>query len=223
MIEQRDLLYNQIIDLKFCTVLMKLRQMGLLKKEHIQRYGLLNKLCCHSYFAEHRFRFLVEGDPNALTQTDEDGRLPLHYVAQNTSIQGFNIVFEYGILYYPKKKGISILFKKDNDGDTPFQLACERFGYDEVMKIVDDTLTLHSDTTTPINVEDALITAAIDENIHLDCVYFLLQRQPDVLVKLLLSQSVAASSINDNNNKNRYENENGILMVRIVVDNKRLR
>jgi hypothetical protein len=91
------------------------------------------------------------------------------------------------------------------------------------MKIVDDTLTLHSDTTTPINVEDALITAAIDENIHLDCVYFLLQRQPDVLVKLLLSQSVAASSINDNNNKNRYENENGILMVRIVVDNKRLR
>ena len=74
------------------------------------------------------------------------------------------------------------------------------------MKIVGDTLTRYLDTT-PINVEGALLSAAIDENIHLDSVYFLLRRQPDVLVKLLsshssLTVSVVTSTNNDNNNNN---------------------
>jgi hypothetical protein len=214
LIQRRQIVHlqnNQIIDLIFLLVLMKLRQMGLFKKEDIQRYGLLNRLCCYSFFALNRFRFLVAGDPSALIHPDELGCLPLHEAADNTSIQGFKMVFEYGIRYYPKKKGISILFKKDSNGDTPFQRACERFGYEEVMKIVYDTLTRYSDTT-PINVEEALIMAAIDENIHLDCLYFLLRRQPDVLVKLLSSQSsppststvsVVSTSNNDNNINNR--------------------
>jgi hypothetical protein len=59
---------------------------------------------------------------------------------------------------------------------------------------------------------DALITACIDENIHLDCVYFLLRKEPDVLQKLLSSSlpspqaaGAATSSVsgtNDNSNDN---------------------
>jgi hypothetical protein len=204
-----DFLNNKLIDLKFFFVLKHLRRWGLLKKEDIQKYGLLNKLCCQYYVAEHRFQFLTEWDPNALIQSDEDGSLPLHYVAHNTSIEGFKMVFDYGIRYHPKKKGINLLFRLNIPNNTPFQLACEKYGYEEVMKIVGDTLTCYSNTT-PINVEEALLSAAIDENIHLDNVYFVLRRQPDVLVKLLSPQfsSPAAVSVvtsinkgNDSNNR----------------------
>jgi hypothetical protein len=46
---------------KCLEVLIKLRQMGLLKKEDIQEYCVLNTLCCQFYYClEKRFRFLVE-------------------------------------------------------------------------------------------------------------------------------------------------------------------
>ena len=201
-----DFRNNQIIDLDFLNVLKQLRHMGFLKKEDIQRYGLLNKLCCHSFLAKNRFQFLTKWDRNALIQPDINGSLPLHHVVQNTDIQGFKMVFDYGIRYHHKKKGINLLFRKNNLKKTSFQRACERFGYEEVMKIVDDTVTCYS-ATTPINIEEALLSAATDDNIHLDSVYFLLRRQPDVLVKLLsshssLTVSVVTSTNNDNNNNN---------------------
>ena len=54
----------------------------------------------------------------------DDGDSALRYTLWNpSSIRGFQIVFEYGIRYYPKKKGINLLFKKrilrgyDDDDD----------------------------------------------------------------------------------------------------------
>ncbi|OEU11659.1 hypothetical protein FRACYDRAFT_244778 [Fragilariopsis cylindrus CCMP1102] len=190
------------IDDKCLQVLIQLRKLGLLKKEDIQRYGLLRNLCREKYFAEKRFRFLVEWDPNVLTQTDEDGILPIHCQAFSSSIQGFRSVFEAGIHYYPMKEGISLLFRKDDHDKTPFHLACGNFGHEKVMEIVEDTLVGHhhlnddsdDDANGPYNIVDALITACIDENIHLDCVYFLLLREPDVLQKLLPSSSSSLSS-----------------------------
>jgi ankyrin repeat protein len=90
-------------------------------------------------FAEKRFRFLIEWDPTflLLQLLDENrGYLPLHRATHFCSIQGFKSVFETGIRYYPIKKGINILFKKDNDGDTPFQYACKRFEYEQVMNVI---------------------------------------------------------------------------------------
>jgi hypothetical protein len=60
--------------------------------------------------------------------------------------------------------------------------------------------------------------AAIDKSIHLDCVYFLLRRQPDLLVKLLPSLAsttpVAVAEIetetldsNNTNNNNGYDSK----------------
>jgi hypothetical protein len=124
-----------------------------------------------------------------------------------SSIRGFRSVFEIGILYYPKKKGINLLFRKDNYDATTFQRACEQFGYEEVMNVAEDALVRHSDTVPPpLNIVEALITAAIDENIHLDCVYFLFRREPDVLQKL--PSSVPPAAVIDNNNIG-IENNNG--------------
>jgi hypothetical protein len=158
--------------------------MGLLKKEDIQRYEMLHELCNQFYhFAEKRFRFFVEWDPSTLLYPNVAMRaIPLHCAAYNYSLRGFQLVYEYGIRYYPKKKGNNLLFKKnehdedddeDEDGDTPFKIACERFGYEQVMKVIADTLIRYSSSNnTPINFAEALLIAAIDDNIHLDCVYF---------------------------------------------------
>ena len=126
-------------------------------------------------------------DPSSLIQDDGSYWLPLYLAASRSSMLGFRSVFEAGIKYFPNKKGISLLFQTSKRYNcTPFHFACRRFGYEEVMKIVDDTLIRYSDT--PINTTEALIMAAIDKNIHLDCVYFLLRRQPDILHKLLSSR-----------------------------------
>jgi hypothetical protein len=181
--------------------------MGYLKKEDIQMYHLLQVLSSQiqrDYFADKRFRFLVEWDSNALWHPNREGHLPIHYVAFNSSIRGFQLLFEYGIRYYPKKTGISLIFKKDIVDDTPFQYACKRLGCEKVMEVVDDTLArcyTSSDNTPPLNIEEALITAAIDENIHLDGVYFLIRRQPDILQKLLSSSSSSSSSMSVGNEK----------------------
>jgi hypothetical protein len=56
------------------------------------------------------------------------------------SIQDFRVVFEYGIRYYPKKKGICLLFQKNTVARTPFQSACSRHGRDKVKNVIEDTL-----------------------------------------------------------------------------------
>ena len=59
--------HHEPVDDEYLNFLIDLRKLGLIKKEDIQRYGLLHKLCHQNcYFSEKRFRFLVEWDPNAL-------------------------------------------------------------------------------------------------------------------------------------------------------------
>jgi hypothetical protein len=118
------------------------------------------------------------------------------------SIQIFCVTFEAGIRYFPKMKGISLLFHKDAIDETPFQDACTNYGREKVVKVIEDTLTYyHSDT--PLNIAYTLLSAAIDDGIHLDCVYFLLRRQPDVLQKLLSAkvETATAEGGEDNNSK----------------------
>jgi hypothetical protein len=198
--------HNRRVDETFLEVLIQLRRMGLLKKEDIRRYRLLHRLCHQDYFAENRFRFLVEWDPTALVDPNFFKSLPLHIAnaATHTTVQRFRLVFEYGIRYYPKKIGISLLFKIDSFGKTPFQIACSNvdIGYEGTMKAIEDSL--RNNTTGPYNVADALITAGIDKYVHLDCVFFLLRREPGVLVKLSSTSLISMDSpINDNSNSNR--------------------
>jgi hypothetical protein len=209
--------YHESIDTKYLQVLIQLKELDLLKKEDIQRYHLLNELCRKhtiGYFPEKRFRFLVKWDPAAILWARRQGRLPLHDILSHHStihstIRGFKHVFEAGIRYYPRKKGINLLFRKDKFGETPtpFQRACESFGHEKVMKVVKDTLAHYN--TPPLNIEEAVLSAAIDENVHLDCVYFLIRREPDILQKLLSSSSSSSSiaSATHINQKKRKRND----------------
>ena len=128
----------------------------------------------------------MEWDPTSLITPDANGYVPIQYIARySSSIHGFEIVVDYCIRYYPTKEGIRLLFIKDDDGDTPFQMACDEYGTEEVRKVIDTTLARYSDNT-PINIEETFVLAAIDDNIHLDGLNYLLRRQPHVLETLLL-------------------------------------
>jgi hypothetical protein len=222
--------YHENIHDKHLQVLIQLRRMSLLKKEDIRE--LLHHLCSQACFSEKRFRILVKWDPSSLipSSTDQyDGWLPpLHnaarIVATNFSIRGFQLVFEAGIKFFPKRKGINLLFHKTIlNYDTPFQRACKTFGREKVMKIIEDTLVRYSDT--PINIADALLSAATDKNVILDGVYFLLRREPDVLQKLLSfspsSSSMAVTDCNTNiNNNNSINDNNDVITTNNLANEK---
>jgi hypothetical protein len=224
MISDKTVLPNQehheYIDTKYLQVLIQLRKLGLLSQKDIHLYDLLRKLCNgktfstekeYHYFSENRFKFLVEWDPSALilfdgVQSDRNRMLPIHIAALSSkiNIQKLKFVFEYGIRYFPKKKGLSLIFKRNDYGYTPFYFACFPRGEEQVKKMIEDTfIRCYSslEETPSLNVVEALMTAAIDEDIHLDCVYFLLRRQPDILQKLLSSASITTmAAFNSNNN-----------------------
>jgi hypothetical protein len=159
----------------FLVMKKKLRQMGLfLKKDDIQREYLLPIICGQSVFGRKEISIFSRMGSNFIN-TLRWG-LPLHRAAEYSTIQEFRVVFEYGIRYYPIKKLISLLFRKNEIyNTTPFQLTCRKYGRVEVMKVIEDTLLeyqrshSHHDSasaTGPYNVVDALISAAIDENVH---------------------------------------------------------
>ena len=70
------------------------------------------------------------------------------------------------------------------------------------MDAIETTLAQYSShsSTTPLNIRDALILAAIDEKIHLNGLYFLMRGQPDTMLGMLhLHQEFVPSTNNTNN------------------------
>jgi hypothetical protein len=154
---------------------------------------------------------------------NELGYSPLHYAAYNcSSLRGFILVFEAGISYYPRKRGINLLFRKSDHDNTPFKYACGKFGSEEILKVVEDTLVRYSSSSNnkpPLNITEALMTAVIDDNVHLDCAYFLLRREPDVLQKLLSLTTPAAATMDSYNNNNDEGNDgNSNVLVTRTMD-----
>ena len=112
-------------------------------------------------------------------------------------IQEFQLVFEAGIRYFPKKNGIRFLFQKSKySGTTPFKMACKQFGRDKVMKMIETTLIdcCPAGDNNAYDAPQALLSAAVDPIIHLDCVHFVLRREPDVLSKLLSSPEARSTA-----------------------------
>ena len=95
--------------------------MDRLKQEDIQAYDLFNKLCWQdNYFAEKRFRFLVEWDPNSLTHTSRYGCLPLSYCAGSPAkLESNTFQIRKELIFYSIKtimaKHPSNLLVKDSD------------------------------------------------------------------------------------------------------------
>ena len=198
------------------TEWIRLRQMNLMKKDDIREYNLF--MACHrchqTVIVEPSVRFLVEWDPECLFQIDrqEISPFPLQ-VAATRSVRYFRFLFDYFIRYFPYKKGISMLFRTNPFGyeeRSPFSIAC---GYSttpsqqkDVMEVVDAVLARYH-STTPINTIEALMLTATNPTIDLDGVYFLLRRQPEVLLKMMPYSKMVTNTTTSKQDRKRKRSE----------------
>ena len=168
------------------TQLARLRESRLLTKHDVVHFELVYLVHESSFnFLQQRFVFLTEWNPESLLSYR---RLSTYFHAANNSIEGFRVVCDSIIRYYPKKRGIIALFENvsfNSERVSVFGIACENFGREQVIDIIESTLTRYS-ATVPLQTADALISAAMDDRTHLDGVYSILRRQPDVLIQQLL-------------------------------------
>jgi hypothetical protein len=224
-----------IVDDSFLDALVKLKEMGCIKKEDICDHNLLINICGSrngNFFSFKRFQFLVECNPYALAHgTKLHNYLPLHFAANKIDMHIFRAVLQAGIQYLPMKaQGINLLFRKDYRNETPFYDACKRYGYEETMKVIEKTLidcscyneydNSTSNSCTSNTTLVALFLAATDKNIHLDGVYFLLQSDPDLAEKLLsmminssTTTTITTSSIDNDNDKDDNNDAGGGSMM----------
>ena len=193
----------QLLDALYVAVMRRLKEMDLFRKEDIQHFDLLHRVCTYGtpFFPERRFRFLSDWDPDELARCDHWGRTPLHNAVSSPchDLRGFQLVFEKGVQYFQNKKGIHLLFHNDYyKNETPFDWACKRHGREKVLEAIENVLVIH-----PYNPAQALLSAVVDERINLDGVYFILRRDPSVLSNLLLSTPAAGGgSPHDESNGN---------------------
>ena len=169
-----DIEDKRLYDARCLTVLRRLKEMQLLRKEDVQEYVLLNKLCDktsirhrHNFFARQRFNFLVQLDPYGLINKPkregvlEENLLLCECTSSYSSIEDFEIVFEAMIRYFPKMKGICTLFQAiicpnfSLKQSSPFIAACDvnnynrsvnkhRYQRDEVMDVIEKVLVRNS-------------------------------------------------------------------------------
>ena len=225
-----DTTVDTTLDTTCLAILVRLRQLGLLKKEDIQEYELVQELCTCVPFPEHRFRFLTDWDPSSLLYSNLEFRyLPLHFADYLT---GFQPVLEASIRYFPRFRGFLSVFQLDNDNSTPFQLACINSTRDIVMDVIEQTLAQQyssaNTTSIPFDFGTALITAAGDDRIHVDCVYFLSRRQPTTMVNMVrrdyyerpsaMPSSLLSSSSNNGNITHRHDTHNPPRNERTIAD-----
>ena len=225
------------IDTTCLAVLVRLRQLGLLKKEDIQEYELVQELLFTCVpFPEHRFRFLTDWDPSALLYSNPEYRyLPLHFAAMPFSVAGFRAILDASIQYFPRFRGLLSLFQIDYENNTPFRLACKctNSTRDIVMDVIENTLAQQyssaNTTRIPFDFGTALMSAASDARIHVDCLYFLARRQPTTMVNLVRrdyyerpsarpSSLSSSSSSNNGNITHRYDTHNPPRNERTIAD-----
>ena len=217
--------HQQLVHNLFRAVLQQLKDIGLIKKDDVLEHYLVRLACRNDggNYTESRLRFFIDWDPACLTRPQKcTGYLPLHDIIAlngNTGIQWFQSVFKAGIMYFPKKKGMFLLFRTNIFGSTPFKNACKQFGRNEVVKVVENTIVEYysgnnnNNNNTiniiPYNPVDAFLTAVSDENIHLDGAYFFLRRHPDILKKLVSS---SAENNDEGITRTNENNNTGLLM-----------
>ena len=177
--ENFDEEHQQLVDETFLAVMKRLRKSDLFQKEDIRKYNLLHGLCEQNIFAEQRFRYLADWDPKCLAIPDRYGWLPIHCDMHHhyKYICGYQTVFEVGIRHFPTEIGF-LFHKEPMYGETPYQLACREYGREEVEKLLDGAGSDDQEN----NTIKALIYAVTEEKVHLDCVYFLLRREPVILL-----------------------------------------
>jgi len=179
----------------YLDVIKILREKKYFVKEDIREFNIVGRvlLLNNPTFAEKRFQYLVDWDPMSLSMPcdPESGNwLPIHWSTQgDVDIGRFRSVLEAGLKHFPTELGFSFCTgdsdsgydSDDADTRTPFQLACEKFGREAVIEVVAACIA----ACPTIRTESFLMAIAIDNAIHLDCLYLLLRKDPTAVSRLV--------------------------------------
>jgi hypothetical protein len=177
---------NELLDDCFLSILNQLRDDNRFRKEDIRRYiGNVFSSINVGYFSEKVLRHFIDWDPISLSipcqqPGNEDSFLPIHWsISRNDDTRQFNLVLEAGLKYFPEKVGF-VFFECTQQKKhkkvftiTPFQLACNKYGKEQVTNEVVDRL---------------LVSAVIDESTHLDDLYVILHSDPTTALLRLQQQ-----------------------------------
>jgi len=211
---ENDKDYHQLVDETFLVVIKRLRESGLFKKDDMKKCDMIRNLCGRrDSFPEHRFRYLVDWDPSCLMMPSSSGWLPIQYVVLRCNfIQGFKTVLEVGVQHFPQEMAGLFLFRLHWDGDrrTAYQIACKKFGNEEVKEILknilnDGFIKNHKNINALLK---SLVYAATVKTAHLDGVFEILQKVLQRETSVLQVQAVASHNMNTNMNTKSGKWEN---------------
>ncbi len=172
-----------LVDEKYASAVKLLKEIGIFQNEDISNQDLAWELSTNKSFPGQRFRCLVALDPNSFYNT----QFPIYRQwLEDNSARVFRIVFELGMLHFPTQMGF--LFHReypsptDND-ETPFVHVCRKYGTEKVAKIIRNVLAKRNQhagesNAETINMEETFLYAATNPSVSLDCLYFLLRRDP---------------------------------------------
>ena len=194
--------HQQLVEKISLAAMKELVENDLFKIEHICEYNMIGELCVQYIFSEQRFLYMANWDPDSLILPSERGRLPIQLAAWHCKgTGGFRKVFELGMQHFPKEMGG--LFQR-HCSYTAYQMACTRFGDEEVKKILNDGFRKNYNNNSTCSILNSLIYAATDEMVDLDGVFEILQRVLQRETSVLL-QVQAATSRNMKSDENSHK------------------
>ena len=227
LLKKISCIYDDNWDVCCLDVIKRLREMGFIEKEDINKYNLLWESCkiCKESNSK-RFNYFADWDPSEL-KVQRDGRSLLHLCASVSNqafvhwcIGEFQLALSATLRHYPHELGLLLL--KNSKGDTPFQMARKHFGEQESWKMINKCLdesneSMILDRDPETNMHPFLLAAAGDDTSELDLVYYLVRRNPLTLF---------SEQCNDNGNDNGNDNDNDNITTSstdIVCSQKRKR
>jgi hypothetical protein len=176
--------YGQI-DETCLSVLVRLKEKGLLRKQDIEMLliwpdVLYGKPCR----TEHRVRFLINWDPKILKKDGKCNTLLYRYLGRwdtdkDCTLERFQTIFELGMLHYPEE--IGFIFHSDDYGCSPFAMACEIFGREQVAQIVDE-LIFQNPLGRIKTIKRLMVSVATNDDIHVEGLYTLFRHYPVALL-----------------------------------------
>jgi hypothetical protein len=195
-------IYNDNWDVCCLDVIKRLREMGFIEKEDINKYNLLGESCKES--SSKRFNYFADWDPSEL-KVQRDGKSVLHLCASVSDegfvhwcIGEFQLALSATLRHYPHELGLLLL--KNAEGHTPFQVAREQLGeqgsWKMIKKCLDESnggsVILERDPET--NMYPFLSAAVGDDTSELDLVYYFVRRNPLTLLSEHCNDNTTTSS-----------------------------
>ena len=118
------------------------RKENLVLKKDIKEHDLLFR--SSNPQLKMRFEYFAEWDPaNLMTGTYNDLPLSHSIIEYSTDLTRFTLYFQTALKHHPQHLGM--LFQKDNDGETQFERAINKYGEDKILNAIKQCVPTESE------------------------------------------------------------------------------